>query len=280
MAAYRKRRTVRRRRPIRRKIKRAKSRRPAMTRKRILNITSDKKHDNMRSVVRTATGTITAGSLTTGVGFNSLYMPSARPMAELTGESQRSTLSTYSVGYKEVTGVTCKTGGVWRWRRVVFSTKDSRFFDQVGDNLPYLDEAATTRSSMVRVINQLPNAQYIRVRDILFDGQEGVDWASIFTAKVDTTRVTLHSDKTININPGNETGNTRIHKNWYPTRKNLVYDGDEAGAGKDTSYLSTHSKLGMGDLYVFDVVILELAPPGGGAELTFNPQGTYYWHER
>lgn len=133
---------------------------------------------------------------------------------------------------------------------------------------------------MARSISLLPAPQYIRVRDELFDGQEGVDWVDQFLAKVDTTRVTLHSDKIVTINPGNESGAARAYKLWYPTRKNLVYDEDEAGSAKATSYISTKGKPGMGDLLVYDFIQLVVAPASGTPNLLFYPQGTYYWHER
>lgn len=134
---------------------------------------------------------------------------------------------------------------------------------------------------MARSINLLPSPQYIRVRDMLFDGQEGVDWSDQFLAKVDTSRVTLHSDRVITINPGNESGKAMTHKYWYPTRKNIVYDDDESGASKGVSYLSVGSKLGMGNLLVYDLVGLVVPPAGPTpASMSFVPQGTYYWHER
>lgn len=286
MGAYRKRRVVRRRQPIRRRnvrrTARAKPRRAYVSRKRLLNITSVKKHDNMRAVVRNPDNTVTSGPISVGTGFASLYMPSARAFSTTDyAESHRTKQSTFSVGYKEAVSINCTTGGIWKWRRVVFSTKDAAFYNQVGDNLPWTDLSTGDVGSMARSISLLPAAQYIRIRDLLFDGQEGTDWSDVFIAKVDTTRVTLHSDKVVTINPGNESGKAMTRKYWYPTRKNLVYDDDEAGLSKGVSYTSVGSKLGMGNLLVYDVVTLVIPAAGPTpASLLFAPEGTYYWHER
>ncbi|QCW23626.1 MAG: capsid protein [Gemycircularvirus mouti10] len=287
MGAYRKRRVIRRKRPIRRRYGRrratAKPRRAYVSRKRLLDITSVKKHDNMRPMVRNPDSTITPGPITVGTGFASLYMPSARAFSTIDyAESHRTKQSTYSVGYKETLAINCTSGGIWKWRRVVFSTKDPAFYNQTGDALPWIDQSTGDVGNMARSITLLPTSQYVRVRDLLYDGQEGVDWNDQFTAKVDTTRVTLHSDRIVTINPGNETGKALSRKFFYRTGKNLVYDDDEAGASKAVSYTSVGSKLGMGNLMVYDVVLL-VVPPNLGvapASMLFAPEGTYYWHER
>jgi len=36
----------------------------------------------------------------------------------------------------------------------------------------------------------------------------------------------------------------------------------------------------MGDLYVYDIVYNVVPAAAGNQQLTFNPEGTYYWHER
>lgn len=235
----------------------------------------------MRAVVRDTNGAITTGGLGTSTGFASLFMPSARALSSLSSvESHRSSTNTYAVGYREAVSINCRTGGIWKWRRVVFSSKDPVFYNQTGDNIPWTDQGTLGNGSMTRSISLLPTPQYIRVRDVLFDGQEGVDWADQFLAKVDTTRVTLHSDKTTTINPGNETGKAMTRRFYYPLKHNIVYDEDEAGETKSTGYLSVGSKLGMGNVMIYDVFVNTISPAGGGQELTFIPHGTYYWHER
>lgn len=226
---------------------------------------------------------ITPGSITIGTGLASLYMPTARPVSNYdSGESQRERQMTYARGYKERATITVQGGGSWRWRRIVFSMKGPLLFNQPGDRAPFYNSATspTVASNMTRAITTMAESQYVRVRSLLFDGQEGIDWTSQFTAKVDTTNVTLHSDKIINLSPGNESGMVRTYNMWTPLNKNLMYLDDEAGDSKDSSYISVQSKIGMGDLYVYDLFALGTVAATGTASLTFSPEGTYYWHER
>jgi len=254
------------------------------SRRRILNVATIKKHDNMLPYVGEPDGTITPGPITTGTGFTSLFMPSARKLGyDSVGESSRSRQVTYSVGYKERVEVNILGGGVWKWRRVVFSMKGRELFEETTWNPPYLDKATDPKGcDMARVINQPPSDQRQEIRRVLWDGSEGLDWSSEFTAKVDTSRVTLFYDRTFTFNPRNESGYSRTFKFWHRTGKTLVYDDDEEGGVVDSggSYVSVKSKAGMGDFYVYDIMYLAVPAAAGNAAVTFNPEGTYYWHER
>lgn len=253
-----------------------------MSRKRILNITSNKKHDNVPTAVRApGASTTTPGPITVGTGFASLFMPSARAMSdEDSGMAHRQKQTIFARGYKERVSFNVTGGGAWKWRRIVFSMKGAQLFNQPGDSIPFQDVSSTLIGNMQRVINTLPNAQYVRVRDYLFDGTEGSDWTDQYTAKVDTQRVTLHSDKTRVFNIGNESGKTNTFNMWTPLNKNIVYDEDESGASTPISYTSVNSKAGMGDLYVYDLVTLIIPSASGTSSVTFYPHGTFYWHER
>lgn len=236
------------------------TRRPMMTRKRILNITSIKKHDNMLTSYRPIGQAVPtrATGLTTGTGFASLFMPSARALSQVdSGESHRQRQTIYARGYKENVAINISGGGGWKWRRIVFTLKSNILYNQTGDSVPYYDEGTSSAGSMERVINLVGGTQFARLREILFDGTEGVDWQDSYIAKVDTSRVTLISDKTTLFNPGNESGQARNFKFWYPLNKNLMYEDDESGSSVATSYTSVESKIGMGDLYVFDLCNLQ-----------------------
>ena len=65
-------------------------------------------------------------------------MPSARPLgpANDVGESTRQRRDTFSVGYKERVQVDIHGGGVWKWRRVVFTMKGDQLYNKgefIGD---------------------------------------------------------------------------------------------------------------------------------------------------
>ena len=236
----------------------------------------------------------TLGPITVGTGFASLYMPSARPLgpANDLGESTRQRRDTFSVGYKERVQVDIHGGGVWKWRRVVFTLKGDSLYDKgefIGDwTQPFHSKAIKQEDSplgvdMVRLIAQPTSEQANAIRDLIWDGHEGVDWSSEFTAKVSTTRVKVLSDKTFSFNPGNESGMSKTYRFWYPTRKNLIYADDEYGGlvFDRGAAVSVDSRLGMGDLYVYDVAYAVVPSSGEPtASMTWTPEGTYYWHER
>ena len=94
------------------------------------------------------------GPITVGTGFASLYMPSARPLgpANDLGESTRQRRDTFSVGYKERVQVDIHGGGVWKWRRVVFTLKGDSLYDKVNSSVigPSL---STARQSSRRTLH-------------------------------------------------------------------------------------------------------------------------------
>lgn len=268
------------------------------SRRRILNVSSIKKRDNMMPGVQSpGESRPVLGPITTDGTFRSLFIPTARTLAPGNdeGESMRQRQTTFAVGYKERVQVDIQGGGVWKWRRIVFAYKGGETLwtgEFPGEwTEPYFsksvkpdpDDPLPIAPDMVRLIGLLHSAQANKLRDLLWDGHEGVDWLSEFTAKVDTKRVHLMSDKTYVFNPGNESGQTRAFRFWYPIKKNIVYNDEEWGSNAFGlgSPISVQSRVGFGDVYIYDVV-QNLVPSAGGvtAQLRFSPEGTYYWHER
>lgn len=282
--AYRRRRSFRSAAAFRGRRTRFFARRPA-SRRRILNVAAIKKHDNMLANVRSPDGVLSPGPIVTGTGFASLFMPSARKLGhDAAGESTRERQVTFSVGYKERVEVNILGGGVWKWRRLVFTFKGTRLYDQdVTWNLPWFNKAVDPEGcDMVRLISQPTTDQGQEIRRILWDGTEGIDWSSEFTAKPDTSRITPLYDRTFTFNPRNESGYSRTFRFWHPTRKNIIYDEDEEGGAPAApgSFVSVQGKPGMGDLYVYDIAYLAVPAASGNAAMTWAPEGTYYWHER
>lgn len=250
-----------------------------------MNVAAIKKHDNMLPFVRSPEGDLSIGPIQVGTGFASLFMPSARKLGhEAAGESTRERQLTFSVGYKERVEVNILGGGVWKWRRLVFTYKGTALYN--GDttwNQPYHDKSMEPRGcDMVRLIAQPTSDQQQEIGRVVWDGTEGLDWSSEFTAKPDTSRITPLYDRTFTFNPRNESGYSRSFRFWHRTRKNLIYDEDEQGGTPNApgSYVSVQGKPGMGDLYVYDIVYLAVPASGGNASMQWSPEGTYYWHER
>lgn len=257
------------------------------SRRRVLNIASIKKHDNMLPNLLTSDGNRASGPIVTQTGFASIFMPSARKLGHnAAGESTRERQETFSVGYKERVQVDILAGGVWKWRRLVFTFKGPRLYESGGDtkwNLPWFNKAVDPQGcDMVRLICQPTTDQHQAIRQVVWDGTEGLDWSSEFTAKPDTSRITPLYDRIITFNPRNETGFSRTFRFWHPTRKNLIYSDEEEGGAPRApgSFVSVNGKPGMGDLYVYDIVYLAVSDNNGQAAMTWSPEGTYYWHER
>lgn len=272
------RRSVRKRRFARRRT----FKRRASTRRQILNVSSTKKHDDMQSL----DGAGNPGSRSVGASNIFAFCATGRaldgvastltPLFDISG---RNSNTIYARGIKERIQVTVQGGTPWRWRRIMFSTKDfhlkmtnpALWTSQVidynstrGYSRPNIDIAGNTTSFV----------------STLFAGVQNADFDNLWTAKIDTTRVKVHMDRTITINPGNATGHSRTFKFWTPLNKTIMYDDTEAGEDMSSSVYSTSSKPGMGDVYIVDMIQRCFGGVTPGETLLFDPETTFYWHER
>lgn len=248
-----------------------------MTKRRILNVTSTKKQDNMLPYVQLGDGTGQAIGPTTvpsAGGGAYIFSPSARTF-DNTGNTPmaRNSQTTYVRGFKEKISMRMSDGAGWRWRRIVFAAKG---LGTANTGRPYLD----TSSGYARVMTRISGSTfYDNLVAILFKGTYNVDWSNPYTAKVDTQRVTLLSDKSRTIGNGNTSPRYLKHQQWYPINKNIVYGDEEAGGLVTGNLYSTTSKAGIGDIYVLD--FFDCAEGTANAHtLIVDPECTYYWHEK
>jgi len=292
---YRRRRTTRRprtgttfgRRPLRRTRRTFRRRRPMMSRRRILNVTSEKKQDNMTQFVPTDVNTPGGAGLLIEQVINSngafLFCPNARPFQTTQNdESDRNSKNTFARGYKEVSVLRLSGGIPWRRRRICFTMKGLTDY-MFTQNTAFVDAqvALQTSQGMVRQQAVLTATNNTALQSLVFQGAVGQDWVYVMDAKTDSTRIKVLSDTMVTINPGNQTGNIRTLKQWYPLNKTLVYNDDESGAGTTSSQFSTRARPGMGDFFIYDIYEQALIPGSGvTSELGIHNQGTYYWHER
>lgn len=97
------------------------------------------------------------------------------------------------------------------------------------------------------------------------------------------------SDRTTSLKSTNDEAVLRNSKRWYPLNSNMHYNEKEEGAKiKDDPDVATlenqASKFaadgitGMGDVWIFD--FFTCASRDAADELRFQPNGTFYWHER
>lgn len=284
---YRRRRPTRRvSRVVRRRPRTTRTRRP-MTRRRILDVTSTKKQDNMQvytnmgstrnqgSTTYTATAAILPG------GFAEEYcMPflaSARSIhTGTTDVVNRNTSRVYARGLKENVEINIASGRPWQWRRLAFYSKGLMAnFGATTSFFTYVE----TSNGYARVVNEISGQTKLDFYSFLFDGVRTVDWNDPMIAKTDSNRVSVCYDKTMTISPQTTAGSIRSMKRWHPVNKSLVYEDDENGVNMIPSSYSTTGRQGVGDLTIVDL----FRPAAGSAtsdQLTFAPQATWYWHEK
>lgn len=259
-----------------------------MTRRRVLNITSRKKCDNMIPRVVKSDGTTTVGAFTSQEQMMCLFVPNARATrTSVTNPAVRNKSETFAVGYKETVQISVDGGGTFMWRRIVFMLKGSDLrvamdSDDTGNLINQL-MWQNMEGGCNRVIGPLDAAfnAPAELTSYVFKGQEDVDWVNRFTAPVDHNRVTVKSDKVRVMRPANETGSSRTYKLWYPIRRTIVYEDDMESDVVGDKPFSTAGLRGVGDMYILDIMGMQTG--GGSAPLStyqFDPEGSYYWHER
>lgn len=271
-----------------------------MSKKRILNVTSTKKQDNMLSFSTTSASGANQAPAAGGLYVNatassamSVFCPTARSLVTAgttnlaVDVSDRTSMTCFIRGYRENLRIQTSSPLPWLWRRILFTSKGTYPFalQSISDTAQYVKYApyADTSVGMTRLWFNLSNDNIpntlANIQSVLFRGVLNQDWNDVITAKVDTSRVTVMSDRCTTIKTGNANGHFSDRKLWYPINKNLVYDDDESGAAVTTSYTSTDAKPGMGDLYIADFLVPGI---GGSASdiISLNCTATLYWHEK
>lgn len=298
--AYRriKRRYPARRRPTRKSSYRFKSRRSytarrrpyrrPVSRKRVLNMTSRKKHDTMRNHTN-LTASLNGGGtyaaeqtiLRGGRLYALLWCATARTTLPGTGvddPASRTAQTCYMRGLKEKIQIQTSSGIPWQWRRICFTMKGASLLQSVDD---YSKLNVLTSNGYMRETTDWNayETQRVPLFGPLFKGQQSVDWHNFFSAKTDNDRVTIKYDVTRIIQSGNASGVMRNYNLWHPMNKNLVYGDDEAAGENISVSWSTTGKAGMGDYYVLDLIGAGTGSTSSD-NLAFDPTATLYWHEK
>ncbi|AGU67664.1 capsid protein [Gerygone associated gemycircularvirus 3] len=291
-------RTARRggRRPASQQKRRTYRKKGAMSKKRILNLTSRKKRDTMLTWTNTTTsgGQVSprpdAAYVKGDTGGSFLWVPTARDLvvgsnlATIALESARTSTTCYMRGLSEKLRLSTSSGVPWFHRRICFTFKgaqpfQSNFTGDTGSNQLYLENSnGLTRLMFNQAVTIPPNYQN-QINSVIFKGAQGVDWSDVIIAPIDTRRISLKYDRTWTYRSGNANGTVMEKKMYHPMNKNIVYDDDESGTSETTSYYSVDSKAGMGDYYVWDIFT---SGPGGTATdlLRCDISSTLYWHEK
>ncbi|AUW34336.1 capsid protein [Gemyduguivirus recro1] len=238
-----------------------------MTTRKVLEIASTKKRDNMALYDPNNT---TNQFIVAGFGQTSyLYCATARSKnTGLPTENDREHSSVYMKGYREMIEMSPNSGTTWKWRRIVFETKG------IQDSTTY----QFTSNGYRRIFRSQTGAGLIATASTVLEGEIGPDHSGVFTGKVDTNRVKLHSDVTRIMRAGNQSAHHHQYKVYYPMNRNFNYNDDEAGGSESTAPFATTGNHGMGDIYIWDIIQDVGGVPSDG--VTIRCDGTLYWHEK
>lgn len=255
-----------------------------MTRKRILNITTTKKMDNMLNTAVNPDGTgavVSSFDILASTGATFLWCATARDRESPNDDnasSVRERDSVYMRGLRESIFLKSNTQDCWRWRRICFTTKSIDFRGTLNTGTD--PTSLETSNGWVRLLRNGSNTTFNQSMVVqLFKGAASIDWFNQFTAKVDTSRVDLKYDRTRILRSGNAAGVYLKDRHWYGMNKTLVYNNDEVGEGESISNYSSGAKPGMGDYYIYD--LFDCATSNAASTLlNFQPEATLYWHER
>lgn len=204
-----------------------------------------------------------------------LYRPTALTYdTDLDSTSARGNSKIYWRGVKERLELATQSGAAWRWRRIIFEVKNIPITGLVSN----VETSAGFNRAMVEMSGDGPAPLRNSLEALIFQGAVGVDWQSVFNAKVDGNRVRVIADKMRHLQSGNDRGRFYTFREWIPMNKTMVYDDDEVGDDKASSSFASTGRSGMGDVYVYDM--FQCLTTDAINQLSFFPQTTLYWHER
>lgn len=270
--------------------------------KKILDVTTVKKRDNMLPYTNLTNGSqggttyldapaVINATTSSDPNVNHpvvlLWCATARDLDDASGnanlrinEAQRTATSPYMVGLREKVEIQLSSGLPWQWRRICFTYKGPLpGSDQSTSFYPYAELSNGYRRVVNAVQGNRSQGQTYTLFELLFAGQNASDWMDPMVAKTDQSRVTIKYDKTRTLSAGNDRGYIRKFNFWHGMNSTLMYNDDEVGSGTSSSRLSVNSKPGMGDFYIVDLIRSRF----GGAttdQMIFGPSATLYWHEK
>lgn len=236
-----------------------------MSKKRILNLTSTKKRDNL--AYYDPSNVTSPGRIISSTASSDLFIynfcPTARQYENSDDPTDRSRHTVYWKGIREVGSVTTSSSVPWEWRRIVFEAKALRPTSTHG----------LTSNGYRRVTAPFFESDTIAP---LFEGDTG-DFTRFMDAKVDTTQVKLRYDKKVVLRSGNDAIHFHQYKHYFPLNGNMYYADDEDQNGVDSSEWCSNTRNGLGNVFIFDMF---RCCAEGSQELYWRPTATVYWHEK
>lgn len=260
----------------------------------ILNTSSIKKRDTMLAWTNSSPAGISEGPgaavFVPSTTYCIVWSPTARGSSNSSGvrgskffEQIRTAVSTYCVGVAETIQLSTSGPTGWYWRRICFTMKGESLYvnDRGTYDLSNSPVARITSDGMKRAV--LVSEAALDTRAVIFKGQQNVDWADVTLAPLDTNRIRPLYDRRVHVKSNNNAGTTMVKRIFHPMRKNLVYNEDENGEDVSESFYSVEGRAGMGDYYIVDFFQADAQGVESSvtpSNLLFEPQATFYWHER
>lgn len=281
---YTRRTTRRKRAAVPRKKSRAVSRRSRTTRrrtsaKRILNVSSTKKHDTIAGSSETKAdlsfydfgGSFVPFPQVQGItgATVSVWCPTYRFLGSSPQKyDHRSASTVYYRGVREQVQFYLRNASPVVWRRCV-----------VGSNL----NVANTASYSLNDTNLYGRTQlysestYIAFFEVLTQGTRNSDYTSNITAKLDEKKCKIYYDKTRVLRPKTTTGDIQTYKMWHPINKTIQYDEEEKGSDISSSPWASNEPPNH-NVYIID--LFQSINTTTTNQVSWNVETTSYWHER
>lgn len=294
-APVRRRRVTRSRRfPSRRRrvVGRRRPRSSRVSARRILQVSSIKKHDTQLGS-NSINITPVAADLNDGNNYF-LWVPTYLPdYDEDVGESdfRRERSSVFFRGVRE--NVFISTAISLTWRRVCFWTHERLAVAKPIEAVPGPEGHIALRRPLVPFLPQAGQTDQV-TGSILWPGTSGVDFTEDTrpSLRLDPQNVRVVYDKRTTLNPGFNVelpanrGHRLNTKRWHPVNRNLTYrtverGSDERNPPNDEGWVNT-GPTSPGNFYILDIFSsgVDTLPGTGQLIGSFNTQSTVYWHER
>jgi hypothetical protein len=259
---------------------------------------SRKKRDVMQSAAAAApnappdtplasTGpTILANGVKDGISLFA-YCPTYRWLKpnNATYTAQRTASAVWLKGISETITFIPNDGSTWIWRRYILRFKDrytsTAFLGNYGAETT---SGALTgrkwRNFAVASSVEAYNTEYDRFQEQNYLGVKTTDWSNQINAKLDNTKFDILYDKRTHLRSGNQAGAPRVIKRYHPLNCSLRYDDEENGTDLTVSPVSVTSKLGKGNIFIFDLFTCPAPINASTSSLAMGSNMTMYWHER
>lgn len=261
--------------------RRGKFARRRMTKRGLLNITSQKKRDTMMIGRVNSDGSVSpVGRVEYNIlpSVSQLFISCAsyKERVNNSNEASRTQRNVFLKGIRE--NVRWESGGPdpVLVRRIVVT--GSPRIDLSGGVSGITTQPTKVVLNGVHYIGIGTGEMNFNVNELLFGGTFNVDWNDASTSKIDPRRWKVHSDRRFIVRSGNTSEGIMQRKFYDAINRNITYDDDENGTTMVPSGWASFSSTGH---HQNTYIIYQVYNPGTTTVTpSFSIQRTLYWHER